>query len=51
VTEPLSLRAGYELYPSAFNQTAFGADQPNAGLNYAVYTAGLGYRVMDSSLT
>lgn len=45
VTEPLSLRAGYELYPSAFNQTAFGTDQPNAGLNYAVYTAGLGYRV------
>ncbi len=45
VTDAFSLRAGYELYPSAFNETAFGADQPNAGLNYSVYSAGFGYRV------
>lgn len=45
VTEAFSLRAGYELHPSAFNKTAFGANQPNAGLDYSVYAAGLGYRV------
>jgi hypothetical protein len=43
LSDNFSLRAGYELYPSAFNDNAFGASQPNAGLNYSVLSAGLGY--------
>jgi hypothetical protein len=39
----IALRAGYELYPSAFNDNAFGVSQPNSGQNYTVMTAGLGY--------
>ncbi len=44
LTETFSFRAGYELYPSAFNETAFGEPQPNAGQNFNVYSAGLGYK-------
>jgi hypothetical protein len=39
----VALRAGYEIYPSAFNDNAFNVSQPNAGLNYTVLSAGLGY--------
>ena len=44
MTEAISLRAGYELYPSAYNSEAFGADQPNADANLNILSAGLGYR-------
>jgi hypothetical protein len=43
VTNALGLRAGYELYPSAYNKTAFDESQPNAGLYYSVASLGLGY--------
>ncbi|HKI90328.1 MAG TPA: outer membrane protein transport protein, partial [Draconibacterium sp.] len=43
VTDAVSLRAGYELYPSAYNSQAFGATQPNADANMNIYSAGLGY--------
>ncbi len=43
LTNAFSLRAGYELYPSAFKNNAFGEDQPNAGQDYSVYSAGFGY--------
>ncbi len=39
-----SLRAGYELYPSAYNDEALGTSQPNADENLNIYSAGLGYR-------
>lgn len=42
-TNTISLRAGYELYPSAYNSQAFGATQPNADANMNIYSAGLGY--------
>lgn len=44
LTDNFSLRAGYELYPSAFNDKAFGVSQPNAGQDYTVYAAGFGYK-------
>jgi hypothetical protein len=44
VSNTVSLRAGYELYPSAYNSQAFGATQPNAEANMNTYSAGLGYR-------
>jgi hypothetical protein len=40
----ISLRAGFEYYPSAFNENAFGATQPNADNDYTVYSAGMGYK-------
>lgn len=43
VSDSFALRAGYELYPSAYNDNAFGTSQPNAGQNYTVLSAGLGY--------
>jgi len=43
VTDNLALRGGYEIYPSAFNENAFGTSQPNAGQNFTVLSAGLGY--------
>ena len=43
LSDNFALRAGYELYPSAYNESAFGTSQPNAGLNYTVLSAGLGY--------
>lgn len=43
-TSNIALRAGFELYPSAYNESAFGASQPNADADMKVYSAGLGYR-------
>jgi hypothetical protein len=43
LSDNIALRAGYEIYPSAFNENAFGVSQPNSGLNYTVLSAGLGY--------
>jgi len=45
LTEPFSIRAGYQYQPSAFNATAFGNSQPNADANTMVYSTGIGYRV------
>ncbi len=44
LTDAFSLRAGYELYPSAYNSQAFGTSQPNADANMNIYSCGLGYR-------
>ncbi len=43
ITDAFSLRAGYENYPSAFNNNAFNTDQLNAGKNFSVISAGFGY--------
>ena len=43
VNKAVSLRAGYELYPSAYNSQAFGESQPNADADMNIYSAGLGY--------
>ena len=43
-TSNISLRAGYELYPSPYNSAAFGVSQPNADASTNVLSAGLGYR-------
>ena len=43
-TSNIALRAGFELYPSAYNESAFGTTQPNADADMKVYSAGLGYR-------
>ena len=43
-TNNLSLRAGYEYYPSAYKSTAFGNDQFKSNDELSVYSAGLGYR-------
>jgi len=43
LTDAFSLRAGYELYPSAFNTSAFGKDQFNAKEDYQVCSVGFGY--------
>lgn len=43
-TQNVSLRAGYEFYPSPYNREAFGATQPNADANRVTYSAGLGFR-------
>lgn len=43
-TSNIALRAGFELYPSAYNESAFGTSQPNADADMKVYSAGLGYR-------
>lgn len=43
LTNTFSLRAGYELQPSAFNTMAFGTSQPNAGNDLTVMSAGFGY--------
>ena len=40
----LSLRAGYEYYPSPYNSEAFGSGQPNANADRITYSGGLGYR-------
>lgn len=44
LTDGVSLRAGYENYPSAYNQESLGATQPNYNADLNVYSAGLGYR-------
>lgn len=43
-TSNLSLRAGFENYPSPYNSQALGTSQPNANAKLNVYSAGLGYR-------
>nr|WP_175549957.1 outer membrane protein transport protein [Mariniphaga anaerophila] len=43
-TSNISLRAGFENYPSPYNTNAFGANQPNADSKLNVYAAGFGYR-------
>jgi hypothetical protein len=44
ISDPLAVRAGFELYPSAFNSEAFGVPQPNAEEKLTVYSAGIGYK-------
>lgn len=44
LSDPFSIRAGYQYQPSAFNSMAFGKSQPNADSNMMVYSGGLGYR-------
>lgn len=44
LTDAFNIRAGYELYPSAYSDEAFGARQPNSDENLNIYSAGLGYR-------
>lgn len=44
-TSNISLRAGFELYPSVYNAEAFGIEQPNADAGMKVYTAGFGYKI------
>lgn len=44
VTEAVSLRAGYEYYPSPYNSQAFGTSQPNADASLNIMSAGFGYR-------
>lgn len=44
LTDHFAARAGFEHYPSAYNSTAFNANQPNAGNNYDVYSAGFGFK-------
>lgn len=43
-TDNVSLRAGYEYYPSAYKSVAFGNDQFKADDKLMTYSAGLGYR-------
>lgn len=43
-TSNIAIRAGFELYPSAYNESLFGDSQPNSDTNLKVYSAGLGYR-------
>jgi hypothetical protein len=43
-SDNISLRAGYEYYPSAYNAQAFGATQPNAEANRTTFSGGLGYK-------
>ncbi len=42
-TGNISLRAGFEYYPSPYNAQAFGSSQPNSDANMNVYSAGFGY--------
>ena len=43
-TSNVSLRAGYEYHGSAYNNMAFGTNQPNSDAHMMVYAAGIGYR-------
>lgn len=43
-TNNISLRAGYEYYPSPYNEEAFGASQPNADADKITYSGGLGFK-------
>lgn len=43
-SKSVSLRAGLEYHPTAYNSMAFGARQPNSDANLMVYSGGLGYR-------
>ncbi len=44
VTDNVSLRAGYENYPSAFKSYALEKEQPNSNANYSALSAGMGFR-------
>lgn len=44
ITNNLSLRAGYERYPSAYNAYAFNSPQLNSDANYSALSAGLGIK-------
>jgi len=44
ITEELSLRGGYEFYPSAYESAAFGKSQPNSDANRQVFAGGVGYK-------
>lgn len=44
VSDNLSLRGGYEYYPSPFNINAFNAYQPNSKADESAVSAGLGWR-------
>ncbi len=43
-TSNISLRAGFENYPSPYNSQALGTSQPNADAKLNVFSGGLGYR-------
>lgn len=43
-TNNLSLRAGYEYYPTAYKSTSLGNDQFKSNDELSVYSAGFGYR-------
>lgn len=43
-TSNISLRAGFENYPSPYNSQALGVSQPNADAKLNVFSGGLGYR-------
>lgn len=43
-TKSVSVRAGYEYHGSAYNDYAFGTQQPNSESNMMVFGGGLGYR-------
>jgi hypothetical protein len=43
-TNNVSLRAGFELHGSAYNDVAFGTSQLNSNANMMVYATGIGYR-------
>ncbi len=44
VNQSISLRGGYELYPSPLRTNAFGQSRPDEGVNKNVFSAGLGYK-------
>lgn len=44
LSNTLSLRGGYELHGSAFNEQAFGSMQPNSNADLNIYSGGLGYK-------
>lgn len=44
INNNLSLRGGYESYPSPFNSYAFGANQPNSGITNSTVAGGIGFR-------
>ena len=43
-TNNISLRGGFEYYPSAYNEQAFEAFQPNADADKLTYSGGLGFK-------
>jgi long-subunit fatty acid transport protein len=44
MNDNVSLRAGYQLYPSVYKKQAFDADQPNSDSDLSVYSAGIGFK-------
>lgn len=47
LTNIFSLRAGYEFYPSPYNDKAFNVSQPNSDSDYSAISAGLGIKQGD----